>query len=297
MTDRILLHGVEVSACHGVLDAEKVRPQTFLADVVLEVDLAAAAESDDLERTISYAEVAADVEAVLAGPTVELIEVLAGRIAEAALQRRAVEAVEVTVRKPQAPAGVVFEAVPGAGPAVQLRRTRDVPVVIAMGANLGRPARVLTDALARLRAVPGLDVVTVSDLVSTAPVGGPEQPDYLNAVVIARTRLAPWTLLRALHTIEAEFGRTREIRWAARTLDLDLIQVGTPGSDDEVRSERADLALPHPRAHERSFVLTPWLDADPGATVRVGDHVRPVAEAIQAVADQQVAAGPQWERR
>lgn len=294
MTDQISLTGIQVHACHGVLEHEKTQPQPFLADIVLDIDLATAGVRDQLDGTVSYAEVAADAEQVLAGESVDLIETLAERIAARVLTRPAVERVEVTVRKPQAPAGVTFEPTPAAGPAVTVRRSRDVPVVIALGANLGNPLHALSSAVSALRDLPGLRVLDVSDLVSTLPVGGPTQPDYLNAVLVGRTRLAPWTLLAALHRIEGWYGREREVRWGARTLDLDLIQYGRPGTAEELRSDVPQLQVPHPRAPERAFVLVPWLDADPGAVVRIEDQVVPVAEQLGTIGDDGVTAGPRW---
>lgn len=293
MSDRITLTGIEVVSRHGVLDSEKVEPQPFRADVVIETDLRGAGGSDDLARTISYAEVAQETEAILAGPSVDLIETLAERIAAAVLTRVAAEAVEVTVHKPDAPAGVDFAA--GGGPSVTVRREQDRPVVIALGANLGRRGATLRGALRALEETPGLRVTAVSDLFETDPVGGPEQPEYLNAVVLGRSRLAPWSLLARLHEIEGWYGRTREIRWGARTLDLDLIQVGEPGSPTEERSDDPALTLPHPRAAERGFVLVPWAHADPGAVLRDGDAVRPVGEVLNALGSTGVRPGPDWE--
>src|SRR5690606_32556738 len=100
----------------------------------------------------------------------------------------------------------------------------------------------------------------LSGLYGSAPVGGPAQPDYVNAVAVARTRLAPASLLAALHRVEHAFGRTREVRWGARTLDLDLVQYGDPSAGTDVTSDEELLTLPHPRARERAFVLVPWLD-------------------------------------
>lgn len=294
MTDRIGLRGLRVVACHGVLEHEKTLPQPFLADVVLEVDLRAAGGSDRLERTVSYADVAQDVHAVLAGPPVDLVETLAERIAAAVLQRPAVEAVEVTIRKPHAPAGVDFAGGEEGGPWVQVRREADRPVVIALGANLGRREQTLAAAVRALRETDGLSVVAVSDLVETDPVGGPEQPDYLNAVVVGRTRLAPWTLLARLHEIESWHRREREVRWGARTLDLDLIQVGTPGVDEVVCDDEA-LRLPHPRAAQRAFVLRPWVQADPAARLRVGEQVRDAAQVLSQIDATGVRPGPVWE--
>ncbi len=88
-----------------------------------------------------------------------------------------------------------------------------------------------------------------------------DAPRYLNAVALLETRLAPGELLASLHRIEARHGRVRRERWGDRTLDLDLIAYG-----DE-RIDRDDLVVPHPRAHEREFVLAPWLDVDPDAEI------------------------------
>lgn len=282
--DRITLTGVTAYGYHGVLPREKTDGQEFSVDLVLEVDLSRAGSSDDLGHTVNYAEVAADVVSVLQGPSHDLIESVATLIADAALRRPLVEAVEVTLHKPHAPVGVPFGDV-----TVHLRRERDVPVVIALGANLGTdPADTLTRAADRLRGASGVHDLVLSPLFETDPVGGPEQPVYTNAVALARTSLAPWRLLALLHTIEAAFGRTREVRWGARSLDLDLIQVGVPGEASEVLSDDAELRLPHPRAHSRGFVLTPWHALDPTATLRTGDAIRPVADLLAAVADQGV---------
>lgn len=282
--DQITLTGVTAYGFHGVLASEKTDGQEFSVDLTLEVDLSRAGASDDLAHTVNYAEVAADAVAILQGPSQDLIESVVAQIAETTLTRPLVEAVEVTLHKPHAPVGVPFTDV-----TVQVRRVRDVPVVIALGANLGAdPADTLERAAEQLEALPGLREVELSPLFETDPVGGPDQPNYTNAVVLARSSLAPWRLLAALHQIEADFGRTREIHWGARTLDLDLIQVGVPGEPDEVREDDPELTLPHPRAHERAFVLAPWHALDESAVLRVGERVVPVAELFTAVADQGV---------
>ncbi|MBX6383012.1 MAG: 2-amino-4-hydroxy-6-hydroxymethyldihydropteridine diphosphokinase [Microbispora sp.] len=133
--------------------------------------------------------------------------------------------------------------------------------VIALGSNLGRRLENLQGALDELFDAPGVTFVAVSPVYETDPVGGPEQGPYLNAVVIAETVLDPRTLLDRVQSIEIAFGRERKERWGPRTLDLDLIMVGTHISDDP------ELTLPHPRAHERAFVLVPWVRADPAAVL------------------------------
>lgn len=129
--------------------------------------------------------------------------------------------------------------------------------VIALGANIGDPQEQLDIAIALLRE--SLDLTALSSIIRTAPVGGPDQPDYLNAVCIAESDLSAAELLALLHGIEKSLGRVREERWGPRTIDLDLIQYGT------ILSSSEELTLPHPRAHERRFVLEPWLEIEPDA--------------------------------
>jgi len=292
MTDHIVLQGVSARGHHGVLDFEKTDGQEFVVDVTLEVDLRRAGRTDLLEHTISYAEVAADVVSLITGPSLDLIEALADQIAAAVLRRPLVQAVEVTVHKPHAPVGVPFADV-----RVCVERHRDVPVVIALGANLGGVRSTLEAAVRALADVDGLHISAVSELFETDPVGGPDQPVYLNAVVLARTRLAAFALLTELHAIEADRGRVRETRWGARTLDLDLIQYGDPESETEVISQDPELMLPHPRAHERAFVLAPWWALDAEAQLRVGEALVPVSELLERADGDNpggLRPGPAW---
>ncbi len=254
MTDRIHLRGVEAFGYHGVLPDEKRDGQPFVVDVAMELDLATAGRSDALGDTVSYAEIAGEVVARITGPSFDLIERLAEVVADDVLRHRLVDAVTVTVHKPQAPVGHPFSDV-----AVEVHRTRGVPVVVALGANLGDARATLESAVRAVAGLPGMRVRAVSPLVETDPVGGPDQPAYLNAVLVGDTTLGPDDLLRRLHEIEADHGRTREIRWGARTLDLDLIQVGMPGSASEVRGEG-------PRAH-------PSAPSGPRARLRPGPVV------------------------
>ena len=141
-------------------------------------------------------------------------------------------------------------------------------VVLALGSNLGDRLENLQGAVDVLFDAPGLDFVAVSPVYETAPVlgagkagGGPEQPDYLNAVIVISTALSGRMILDRAHGIEEVFGRVREQTWGPRTLDVDVIVSGDETSDDPV------LTLPHPRAHERAFVLAPWHDIDPDAEI------------------------------
>ena len=129
--------------------------------------------------------------------------------------------------------------------------------IIALGANIGDPKVQMDLAVAMLREA--TDVISVSEYFSTKPVSDIEQPDYLNAVCIAESDLPALDLLSVLHGIEKALGRERLEKWGPRTIDLDLIQYGS------LLSSADELTLPHPRAHERRFVLEPWVSIDPEA--------------------------------
>ncbi|WP_200941995.1 2-amino-4-hydroxy-6-hydroxymethyldihydropteridine diphosphokinase [Angustibacter sp. Root456] len=158
--------------------------------------------------------------------------------------------------------------------------------VVALGANLGEREAALRGALDALDVVDGVAVDAVSPVATTRPVGGSDQPDYLNAVALVRTGLAPDELLAVLNRVEAQFGRVRLERWGPRTLDLDLISYGVVQTGTEVVSDDPRLTLPHPRAHERAFVLVPWSQVQPDALLRTpGGAVRLVRELAEAAPD------------
>lgn len=133
---------------------------------------------------------------------------------------------------------------------------------VALGSNLGDRLQHLRTAVAGLRRLG--DVVATSSLYETEPVGGPEQGRYLNAVVLLETELDPEALLQELHRLERESDRTRDVRWGPRTLDLDLITY------EGLRISEPFLVVPHPRAHERRFVLAPLLEVAPDALLADG---------------------------
>jgi 2-amino-4-hydroxy-6-hydroxymethyldihydropteridine diphosphokinase len=151
-------------------------------------------------------------------------------------------------------------------------------VVLALGSNLGDRVATLRSAVTALGRVDGLAVERVSPVVETDPVGGPAQESYLNAVVTGRTTLPAQDLLAACQRIELDHDRVRTIRWGPRTLDIDIIVFGTTVSADP------QLTLPHPRAHQRAFVLEPWQQVDPEAALP-GPHGGPVTELLAAAAD------------
>ena len=138
--------------------------------------------------------------------------------------------------------------------------------VIALGSNLAEPDRQVRAALSTLEAHSQIQIEKTSSLYVTAPVGYDEQPDFVNAVCSVRTSLDGVSLLAVLNRIEADFGRERTFRNAPRTLDLDIIDF------DGISSNDPHLTLPHPRAHERSFVMKPLAEILPDFVL--GEHGR-----------------------
>ena len=126
--------------------------------------------------------------------------------------------------------------------------------LLGLGANLGDREAALRDAVAAIGALPGTQVLAVSALYETAPWGYTDQPDFLNACVRIETSLSPAALLGACLGIEAHAGRRRSFANAPRPLDIDVLMI------EGVRSDTPELCLPHPRMHERAFVLVPACD-------------------------------------
>jgi len=147
-------------------------------------------------------------------------------------------------------------------------------VFFSPGPTRGDPPAVLAQAVDVLAETPDLIIVDVSPVYQTPFVGeGPEQDDYLNLVVVAESTLEPMTLLDRAFAIEESFGRERTVTNGPRTLDIDIVMVGKRISEEEIE-------LPHPRAHERAFVLVPWFDIDPTGEIA---GVGPIAELIKHV--------------
>lgn len=157
---------------------------------------------------------------------------------------------------------------------VEKRRT-----VLSLGSNLGDRLDNLQEAIDALFDAPGLDFIALSPVYESKHVGGPEQGDFLNVVIVANSGVAPESLLERVLAIEDAMGRTRTVRWGPRTLDIDIVMIGDVISDDP------DLLLPHPRARERAFVLRPWCDVDPEATLPGQGRL---TDLLPGVADQEL---------
>ena len=151
---------------------------------------------------------------------------------------------------------------------------------IGLGSNIGDPVARLSSALEDLSRMPETLLDARSSFYRSAPVGYPGQPDFVNAVVRIETSLAPADLLEALLSIERAHGRERRFRDAPRTLDLDLLLF------EAQRIATASLTVPHPRMHQRAFVLQPLLEIDPAALI---PGLGPAREWLSGVSSQRVA--------
>lgn len=135
--------------------------------------------------------------------------------------------------------------------------------VLSLGSNIGNRLEKLQSAVDALADTPGLKVKSVSPVYETEPWGVPadSQPAFFNAVVLVKTTLPPASLLERGQAIEEALERVRDEQWGPRTIDVDIVAY------QDVVSEEPALVLPHPRAHQRAFVLAPWHDVDPAAEV------------------------------
>jgi len=138
---------------------------------------------------------------------------------------------------------------------------------LGLGSNVGRRLEYLQDAVRLLAAAAGIEVIRSSRVYETEPVGGPAQPDFLNAVIEIETSLSPRELLAVCQHVEQSLHRVRQVRWGPRTIDVDILTFGEETVDEP------DLQVPHPRMHERGFVLAPLLELDPDPTLPGGRHL------------------------
>ena len=155
-----------------------------------------------------------------------------------------------------------------------------IDVFVGLGSNLEAPARQLARAAGDIAAIDGVALIARSSLYASAPVGYADQPDFVNAAVHIRTELAPRALLDALQAIERRQGRQRSFRNAPRTLDLDILIHG------DLQLQEAGLTLPHPRCHERAFVLLPLLEIAPDCVI---PGKGPARHWLASVEDQRIA--------
>lgn len=250
--DKIHIKDLEIIGFHGAIPEEKVLGQKFILSFELDVDLRQAGKNDDLTKTVHYGELAQKVEEEFTKTSYDLIEKAAEEICEfVLLNYPLVKKVKLLLKKPWAPTRKHVEYV-----AVEIERKWN-KVYIAAGSNLGDKEETLKEAIDKIDKRKDCVVTKVSNFYTTDPVGYEDQDQFVNCVFEINTLQTPSELMNTLLEVEKDFKRERIIRWGPRTLDLDIIFYNDIISYDE------HILIPHPRAHERQFVMKPMCDINP----------------------------------
>lgn len=272
MQNTIHINGLEVHAKHGVFSAEKELGQRFIINAVLHLDFQDTINSDDLNNTVHYGFVADDIIDYFKANRCDLIETITHKLVVMLFDKyQLINRIQLEVVKPWAPLTVSFDDV----------RTRvdesRTPVYIAIGGNVGASEQIFRQAIEQISNLQGVYSLTESNLYQTKPFGLVQQADFLNMAIMIETSIHPQQLLAALQAIELQLGRTRDIKWGPRTLDLDIILYG-----NELVSTK-ELLIPHRFMTKRDFVLQPLLDincnlVDPRTNIPLIDSLEQLEE-------------------
>ena len=250
--DEIRIDNLEVYAHHGVYPEEQEKGQRFYVNAVLFLDVREAGSKDDLSLSVDYGKVCHLLTQWMKEKNYYLLETVAEKLAERLLFSFAqIREVSIEVRKPEAPIGLPFESV-----SVKIRRGWH-KVYLSIGSNMGDREAFLNGAIEALMDHGMIRNVKGSTFLETKPYGGVEQDDFLNAALALETLLSPKELLELLHDIERDAGRTREVHWGPRTLDMDILFY------DKLVYEDEELILPHVDLQNREFVLKPLCELAP----------------------------------
>ena len=269
--DAIQIRDLEIYCHHGVMKEENVLGQKFLVSVTLYMDTRPAGETDDLSRSINYAEVAHFVKQEMEQKNYKLIEAVAEQLARRILLTFSlVDHVKVEIKKPWAPILLPLDTV-----SVCIERGWQT-AYLSIGSNLGDREAHLQTAFDALRERVEIRHVRVSEIMETEPYGYTDQPPFLNAAVELQTMTDPEGLLRICQQIEKEGKRERTVHWGPRTIDLDILLFGR----EMIQNEK--LTIPHREMHKRRFVLEPLAQIAPWAMHPVfGRRVQEMLEDLE----------------
>lgn len=250
--DSIIIKDLEVYAFHGVNQQEKELGQKFLLSLKIFLDLKEAAQSDDISKTVNYAELCLEIEDEFKAHKYNLIETAGEKLAEFVLSKYDfIKGLKLTIKKPWAPIGK-----PVAYTAVEIHKFWH-DVYIALGSNMGNKTENINKAIEAIDNSIYCKVLKVSSNYDTKPVGYTDQDNFLNCAIQIKTMLTPEELIRFLMHIEKDLKRERIIKWGPRTIDLDILLY------DNIISSSQEVIIPHPRMHERMFVLKPLSEIAP----------------------------------
>ncbi|MGV8905248.1 MAG: 2-amino-4-hydroxy-6-hydroxymethyldihydropteridine diphosphokinase [Acetobacterium sp.] len=250
--DKLYIKDLEVFAYHGVFPEEKSLGQKFLISVTLTLDMREAAITGDLTKSVHYGELAHALEKEFQKESYDLIETAGEKLTSYVLNNYPmVSKVKIMIKKPWAPILRSMDTV-----AIEITRKWH-RAFVGFGTNMGDKLKNIEAAIASLKTTDGLIIVNQSTIIETEPWGYEDQDVFLNGVLEIKTYLPPCELMTRLLAIEEEMKRERTIHWGPRTLDLDIIFY------DDLISDDPQVILPHPRAHERGFVMKPMTEIAP----------------------------------
>lgn len=252
MLDEIIIRDMEAFGYHGVLEEEKGLGQKFLVSANIRLDASKAIKEDKCEYTVDYGKVCKRINEIVGLERYDLIEALAGRIAEVILLEFApVKNVIVEVKKPWAPVKVSLDTA-----SVRIERGWH-DVYIGVGSNMGDSLQNIKDAMDMIQSDKKNKDIRVSDMIKTKPYGVKEQDDFLNCAAYFKTIMQPKELLYFLQDIEKKLKRERIVHWGPRTIDLDILFY------DDIIFQDDELIIPHPEINKRDFVLQPLCNISP----------------------------------
>lgn len=250
--DKIIIKDLELYAFHGVNEEEKRLGQRFLISIEARLDLQPAGKTDDLTKTINYALLCHEIEKEFTREKHDLIESIAEDLCSFVLIKHPnIASIKLMVKKPWAPIGKSLDYA-----AVEIERSWHL-AYIGFGSNMGDKKENINQAIALIQSNPTTIVTKVSKLYETDPVGYLDQDLFINGVIELKTLLSPKALIEFLLGIEQELKRERIIKNGPRTIDLDVLLY------DDCITSYEEIIVPHPRMHERAFVLEPLCDLAP----------------------------------
>ncbi|MGG5461587.1 2-amino-4-hydroxy-6-hydroxymethyldihydropteridine diphosphokinase [Clostridium sp. B9] len=250
--DKIVINDFEVFGNHGVFEEEKRLGQKFILSIELSLDTREAGITGDLTKSVHYGELAHKVEEEFKRESYDLIETAAEKICEfILLEYPLVKKVKLSLKKPWAPILRSLDTV-----FIGIERSWN-EAYLSYGSNIGDKKYYIEEALKELNKEYHTKILKTSSLITTEPWGYTDQEEFLNGACMIKTLLSPKELMKFLLEIEQKLKRERIIKWGPRTIDLDIIFFNDLISEDE------EVVLPHPRMHQRSFVLEPLNEIAP----------------------------------
>ncbi|MBR9647539.1 2-amino-4-hydroxy-6-hydroxymethyldihydropteridine diphosphokinase [Clostridium tyrobutyricum] len=250
--DSILINNLEIYAFHGVNQQEKELGQKFLLSAKIFIDIKEASQNDDLSKTVNYAKLCIDIENEFKKCKYNLIETAGDKLAEfIILKYDFIKGIRLTIKKPWAPIGRPVSYV-----AVEINKLWH-NVYVSLGSNMGNKQENISKSITMIDNSKYCKVIDISSNYETKPVGYLDQDNFLNCAIYVRTILTPEQLIKFFMNIEKILKRKRIIKWGPRTIDLDILLY------DNIISDSREITIPHPRMHERMFVLKPLSEIAP----------------------------------